>query len=143
MGKRYESEGKNMKNAYKLLGLMLVFALTAIPAYGAMETAGGAVTPTMTFEDFQRDYSGTKPIVATLKFHEYQWLLQYAPRPTLLISRMREEPAAASTLGTKPVVGILKTSEIKGKELGPIRVTDYDSAAGTKPAVKALKSGRG
>jgi len=118
---------------------MVILALVAIPAYGAMEAQGQTAAPSLTFGDFQKSYSGTKPTVAVLKYEEYKWMLQYAPRPTLLISRIREGEEKWLALGTKPVVGYLKSRETKGAEMGSGRHSDFDPTTGTKPVVRALK----
>lgn len=92
----------------KVLGVLAVLAALAIPAYAAVESA--SEIPGKTLADFQREYSGTKPVIAWLKFQEYQ-MLQRTPRTSLETSRMRTETVSADEdydHGTKPVVRFLR-----------------------------------
>lgn len=126
-----------MKNQIKLITLIAVLGFLAIPAY-ADEMAAGM--PGKTLADFQKEYSGTKPIVAWNKYHEYL-ALQKAPRPTLEPSRMRTEhvhPAVAS--GTKDIVAFLKRGDENRQSLGETNPSnrDYKPASrvsGTKDIV--------
>lgn len=102
-----------MKTASKFLGVMLALLLVAGPALAASEVGMGA--PAKTLKDFEREYSGTKSIVAWNKFNEYQ-ALKNAPQPTLAVSHMRISPSELKTLadyrayysGTKDIVVINK-----------------------------------
>ena len=135
-----------MKNSYKVLGLMLVLALIAIPAYAAMETSGSeVVAPVKTLADFQKEWSGSKPITPILKYYDWKTMLELAPKPTLAVSRMRtegvtldEKTLANLNRGTKPVIGYIQAEEKKGERLEIIRFS-FDETSGTKPAVQQLK----
>lgn len=66
-----------------LVGLLIVMT----PAYGASETIEpGTVAPMKTLSDFQKEYSGTKSVVAVLKYYDY---LKHAPKTTLNTENIR------------------------------------------------------
>lgn len=76
-----------MKTVKGLLGILALSFVMAAPAYAAYE--GGAIvpsTPQKTLGDFQKEYSGTKPVVAFLKYYDY---LKNAPQTTLDVRHMR------------------------------------------------------
>lgn len=142
-----EREGKTMKNLNKLLGLVLLIGLIAMPVYAIEEATTMASTKTLA--DFQKEYSGTKPIVAWNKYHEYLAELKKAPRPTLEKSRMRIEPdlSVERSRGTKDVVAFTKPSNWGGEGLQKYvkptgKFYSRDSAAGTKAIVAFTKSNR-
>ena len=97
-----------MKNLTKFLGLVMVLSL-AIPAYGAMETAGSTE---LGLTDFQK--LGGKPIQAWLRFNDYKYSLRHpAPQATLETSRMRPEFGEPGFIlgNTKPSVVFFKSRE--------------------------------
>ncbi len=104
-----------MKTQIKLMTLIAVLGWLAIPAY-ADEMAAGM--PGKTLSDFQKEYSGTKPIVAWNKYQEYLQL-QKTPRPTLEPSRARMEAnlPADSSSGTKAVVAFTKSANADSEGL--------------------------
>ncbi len=126
-----------MKTQIKLMTLITVLGLFAIPAY-ADEMAAGM--PGKTLADFQKEYSGTKPIVAWNRYHEYLQL-QKAPRPTLESSRARMEVSlpADSSSGTKGVVAFTKSANANSEGLSKNvkQSGNYipDRASGTKSIV--------
>lgn len=127
-----------MRNYQKVLAVALPLLFVAVQAYAAMEATGVQV-PAKTLGDFQKEYSGTKPIVAWNKYQEYK-RLQNAPRPTLEASRMRTEPAVFDEYaGTKPIVRFLNLNRPR---VAPTRGYVYIAPAsdsGTKPVVAFLK----
>lgn len=74
----------NLKEiALAMAGLLIILT----PAYGASEAIGsGAGSPIKTLRDFQKEYSGTKPVVAHLKYYDY---LKNTPKATLDVGHMR------------------------------------------------------
>ena len=88
-----------MKTYQRILGMALTFGLVVVPAYAAVESASGAP---QTMAEFQKMYSGTKPVIAAEKFQASQYVKEL-PRPTLTISRIRVEDVVTGQ-GTKPGV---------------------------------------
>ena len=96
-----------MRNIMKMAGWMIALVFVTVQAYAVMESAE-LQAPGKSLGDFQKAYSGTKPVVAWHKYQEYL-MLEKAPRTTLAPSRMREETASADPAhGSKPVIGLLK-----------------------------------
>ncbi len=92
-----------MKHLIKYSSFLISLGILAVSAY-ALDSAVEQ-TPTKTFADFQKEYYGTKPVVAWMKYHDYL-ALQKMPKPTLEPSRMRIEPAPPfeGISGTKDIV---------------------------------------
>ena len=129
-----------MKTTWKILGLVLMVAAIAIPAYAAGEA--GVAPMGKTLAEFQNDFAGTKPVVAC---HKYQDALRLkdAPAPTLSVSRMRVSPEDMTiddfAAGTKPVAGWLKYNGPKQQPEAVESASKEISLSGTKPFVGALK----
>ncbi len=137
-----------MKSLIGLLGVLVVSFVVVWPAYAASEGMTTDLPPSVkTLGDFQKEYSGTKPVVAYLKYYDY---LKNAPKPTLGLERMRTGPSilgvgtADQDTGTKPVVKYLKGAggfdSIKREP--PARSTSStstDPSAGSKPVLRFLK----
>ena len=129
-----------MKTTWKILGLVLMVAAIAIPAYAAGEA--GVAPMGKTLAEFQNDFAGTKPVVA---WHKYQDALRLkdAPTPTLSVSRMRVSPEDMTiddfAAGTKPVAGWLKYNGPKQQPEAVESASKEISLSGTKPFVGALK----
>lgn len=129
-----------MKTTMKILGLILMVAAMAIPAYAAGEA--GVAPMGKTLAEFQNDFAGTKPVVA---WHKYQDAvrLKDAPAPTLSVSRMRVSPEDMTiddlAAGTKPVAGWLKYHSAKQQPGAVLSASNEISLSGTKPVVSALK----
>ncbi len=114
------------------MAVVAAMALTAVPAY-ALEAVGVPAVKTLT--DFQREYSGTKPMVAFEKYREFKYLQKF-PRPTLDTSRIRTEVVEPSPYltGTKPFIKALYPTTSLGRLiLGPV------SDSGTKPIVAMMR----
>ncbi len=127
-----------MKNRYLIIALTVAFILSTTPILTA--EISGEQMPMRTLADFQKEYSGTKPIVAWNKYHEYL-ALQKAPKPTLEPSRMRfESNAPESARGTKDVVAFLKRGDENRQSLAETHpsMSEYKPASrvsGTKDIV--------
>lgn len=124
-----KSERKTtMKNNY--ITFILIFALLFSSAPILLAAERAAQIPVKTLADFQKEYSGTKPIVAWNKYHEYL-ALQKAPKATLESSRMRVEYVHSSVAsGTKDVVAFLKRGDENRKSAGEL----YPSTREFRPA---------
>lgn len=134
-----KKEGDKMRNYQKVAELVLPLLLVAVQAYATIETSGvGVEVPGKTLADFQKEYSGTKPIVAWHKYQEYR-RLQNAPRPTLEASRMRTEPLVYDEFsGTKPIVRFINQNRPKAKTTEHVYVAPAPDS-GTKPVVAFLR----
>lgn len=110
------------------MAVVAAVAMTALPAY-ALEAVG--VPAIKSLSDFQREYSGTKPMVAFEKYREFKYLQKF-PRPTLDTARIRTEAVEQSPYltGTKPFIKALYPTTGSGYVIvGPV------SDSGTKPSV--------
>ncbi|MBI4549410.1 MAG: hypothetical protein HY714_00590 [Candidatus Omnitrophica bacterium] len=134
-----------MKTHTKIAVLLILALIAAVPAFAAAESS--IAVEGKTLADFQREYAGTKPVVAWHKFQEYQ-LVGSAPRPTLSVNRIRLTPEEMTSTefarGTKPAVGVLIKSEAeraaaRPKTLGAVEIAAPDQ--GTKPVLGMLKRG--
>lgn len=135
-----------MKHLIKCSGFLIALGIFAVSAYAfdsAVEQA-----PAKTLADFQREYSGTKPVVAWMKYHDYL-SLQKMPRPTLEPSRIRMEaaPPYEGASGTKDVVKFTRSGNWNSEGLE--RYVDKsrpflspDPAPGTKAVVAFTRSRR-
>lgn len=82
---------------FKFILVLGFMAAAAAPAF-AMETSAAA--PAQTLSEFQRANTGTKPIVAFVKYNESKFLSQF-PEVTLNVSNLRTD---ATGSGTKPLI---------------------------------------
>lgn len=132
----------------KVIVVAVMAVSLSIPAYAmfeSVEAVGGK-----TLADFQKEFSGTKPVVAWNKYMEYKFL-EKAPRPTLGLSHMRIEPGEGTITdyarGTKLAAGFVRYEEAqrnKGRAPGRYvarEAAESDVALGTKPVVWMLKRG--
>jgi hypothetical protein len=135
-----------MKTDTKIAALLILALILAMPAFAATEGVTAGIGE-KTLADFQKEYAGTKPIVAWHKFQEYQ-LVGSAPRPTLSVAQIRLSPEEMTSLdfarGTKPSVGILMKEEAertaaRGNSAGALEIAAPDQ--GSKPVVGMLKRG--
>ena len=88
-----------MRNFMKSIAGLAVMAMAVAPVYAALETVESAKS----LADFQKQYAGTKPVVAFDKYREFNTLQKF-PRPTLESSRIRTEVEVSDFSGTKPIV---------------------------------------
>ncbi len=134
-----------MKTTLKVLGFSLAVVALSFPVYAGLEV--GMAPAAKTLIDFQRDFTGTKPVIA---WHKYQDYLQMknVPQPTLGVSRMRVSPEEMTAndyaAGTKGIAGLLKFWEAKRELARPQTAKIHgavvrDAASGTKPVVGFLK----
>jgi hypothetical protein len=89
-----------MKTLKGIFIAALMVGIVSAPVF-ALETATGSAPQTLA--DFQKIYSGTKPMVAYAKYGESQFLKKY-PQPALNVSRMSVKGAPVRGQGTKPTV---------------------------------------
>jgi hypothetical protein len=75
-----------MKTIKGFLGILTLSLVVVGPAYAAYEGTVSPLVPQKTLVDFQKEYSGTKPVVASLKYYDY---LKNAPNTTLDVSHIR------------------------------------------------------
>lgn len=104
-----------MKPEMKVLALMTVMVLAALPAYAITEGTEAAV-PGKTLVDFQKEFAGTKPVVGWNKYQDFMtW--GRVPQPSLGVQQMRATPLEKSIadymLGSKPAAGFLRYQEAK------------------------------
>jgi hypothetical protein len=86
-----------MKNKALYTMMTVLVMMSAMPLYAAVE--GMSVAP-QTLGEFQRIYSGTKPVVAASEYQASKYVTRL-PQPTLTISRIRTEDVEKGQ-GTKP-----------------------------------------
>jgi hypothetical protein len=77
--------------------LIVVFAVSTMPTYAMVE--GVSVTP-QTMAEFQRAFSGTKPVIAASEYQASKYVTSL-PKTTLTLSRVRTETVVKGQ-GTKP-----------------------------------------
>ena len=131
----------------KYSGFLIALGIFAVSAY-AFDSALEQAPTTKTLADFQKEYSGTKSVVAWMKYHDYL-ALQKMPRPTLESSSMRVEPAPPfkGISGTKDIVKFTRSrnwnSEGLEKYVDKSRpFLNPDPAPGTKAVVAFTRSRR-
>lgn len=92
-------------NTYtKVVAVMVVILLAVAPAFAAAGAGGIAPAP---LAEYQKAYTGTKPVVAWTMFQDGK-VLGKAPRPTLGAARMRFEAGVRDDAGTKQVAAFVK-----------------------------------
>ncbi len=75
-----------MKNTKVFLGVLVLSFMVGGIAYSAYEGTANVSVPQKTLSDFQKEYSGTKPIAAIMKYYEY---LSQMPKTTLMVNHIR------------------------------------------------------
>ncbi len=116
-------------NTYtKVAAVLAVVVLVAAPAFAA-GAAGMAPAPLV---DYQKAYTGTKPVVAWTMYQEGK-VLGKAPRPTLGPARLRFEAGVRDEVGTKQVAAFVKPHKAElGARLGG---GEFTGVTGTKGVV--------
>ncbi|HTL46958.1 MAG TPA: hypothetical protein VL688_02720 [Verrucomicrobiae bacterium] len=113
--------------------LALLVSAMGVPAFAVetVETVRTFQTPAepgvyyFTLEDFQRAYSGTKPIVAYEKFARARYGGMYGyPQTTLVTTRIRSDEDLEKGEGTKP------------------HVIPYDARRGDREVIRYVRESR-
>lgn len=135
-----------MKTLMKVGMIGVLAGLIAIPAFAFVEGAGVSAEG-KTLADFQREYAGTKPMIAWHKYQDYK-LFGEVPQPTLGEKAIRVAPEERNLedfmRGTKPVAGWLAQEEAERRaKLRQGEAIIYlglpNLTSGTKPVVQMLK----